>query len=96
MKYRSLSILIAVMIGSGACGQPIQRIDGSTLPADSLANRIAILMKAANVSGLAISVFNHNLPVYSRAFGLADVPGRVPLRDTTVLYGASESKMVFA
>jgi CubicO group peptidase (beta-lactamase class C family) len=96
MKYRSLSILIAVMMGSGACGQVIQRIDGSTLPADSLANRIAFLMKAANVSGLAISVFNHNQPVYSRAFGLADVPGRVPLRDTTVLYGASESKMVFA
>ena len=96
MKYHSLSILIAVMMGSGACGQPIQRIDGSTLPADSLATRIAFLMKAANVSGLAISVFNHNQPVYSRAFGLADVPGRVPLRDTTVLYGASESKVVFA
>jgi len=53
-------------------------------------------MKTANVSGMAISVFNRNQPVYSRTFGLADVPNHVPLRDSTVLYGASESKLVFA
>jgi D-alanyl-D-alanine-carboxypeptidase/D-alanyl-D-alanine-endopeptidase len=96
MKQRICNILFAMSIGVAAFGQTIQRLDGTSLPADSLANQIVELMKAANVSGVAISVFNHNQPVFSRAFGLADVPGRVPLRDTTVLYGASESKLVFA
>jgi D-alanyl-D-alanine-carboxypeptidase/D-alanyl-D-alanine-endopeptidase len=96
MKQRICSVLFAVSIGVGAFCQTIQRLDGTSLSTDSLANQIVALMKAANVSGVAISVFNHNEPVFSRAFGLADVPGRVLLRDTTVLYGASESKLVFA
>lgn len=96
MKQRIFCFLIVLLIGAGASCQTIQRIDGTTLPVDSLTNKIDYLMKTANVSGVAISVFNRNQPVYSRTFGLADVPNHVPLRDSTVLYGASESKLVFA
>jgi D-alanyl-D-alanine-carboxypeptidase/D-alanyl-D-alanine-endopeptidase len=96
MKQQLFSILIAIAFGTAAFGQTIQRLDGSILIADSLANEINYLMKRANVCGLGISVFNHNQPVFSRTFGLADVPDHIPLRDTTVLYAASESKMVFA
>jgi D-alanyl-D-alanine-carboxypeptidase/D-alanyl-D-alanine-endopeptidase len=96
MKQRVCSILIAIATGAAAFGQTIRRIDGTTLSSDSLERKIAYLMKVANVSGLAISVFNHNQPAFSRVFGLADVPNHIPLRDSTVLYAASESKMVFA
>jgi serine-type D-Ala-D-Ala carboxypeptidase/endopeptidase len=96
MKQRIFCFLIVLSIGAGASCQTIQRIDGTTLPVDSLTNKIDYLMKTANVSGVAISVFNRNQPVYSRTFGLADVPNHVPLRDSTILYGASESKLVFA
>ncbi len=74
----------------------IQRIDGSQLRADSLDARIAFLMKAANVSGLAISVFNDNKPVFSQAYGLADVQRQIRLQPSSVLYAASFAKMVFA
>jgi serine-type D-Ala-D-Ala carboxypeptidase/endopeptidase len=96
MKQRILCFLILLSVGAAATCQTIQRIDGTTLSADSLANKIDYLMKTAGVSGVAISVFNQNQPVYSRAFGLADVPNHIPLTDSTVLYGASESKLVFA
>ncbi len=104
MKQHIFCFLIALSIGAGASSQTLQRIDGATirridgttLPVDSLTNRIDYLMKTAHVSGMAISVFNQNRPVYSRAFGWADVPNHIPLTDSTVLYGASESKLVFA
>ena len=96
MKERILCFLIVGSIAMAAKAQTIQRIDGTTLSVDSLTSKIDYLMKTANVSGVAISVFNRNQPVYSRTFGLADVPNHVPLKDSTVLYGASESKLVFA
>jgi len=76
--------------------QQIQRIDGTDISADSLQNEIARLMKEANVSGLGISVFNKNKPVFSKTFGLANVPQKDSLKNSTVLYGASLSKAVFA
>jgi len=53
-------------------------------------------MQVANVSGVAISVFNTNQPVYTKTFGLADVQKKIPLLPNTEMYGASLSKLVFA
>lgn len=95
----AVSLLVStgmVFFSSFSFGQTIKRIDGTHITGDGLQNKIEYLMKTANVSGLAISVFNHDQPVYSRVFGLADVPNHIPLQDSTVLYGASESKLVFA
>ena len=96
MKQRIFCFLIVFSIGAGGTCQTIQRIDGTTIAAAGLTDKITDLLKSAGVSGLAISVFNHDQPVYSRTFGFADVPNRIPLTDSTVLYGASESKLVFA
>ena len=51
--------------------QTIKKIDGSKISVDSLHAKIEYLMKAANVSGVAISVFNDNKPVFSKTYGLA-------------------------
>ncbi|RYU95838.1 serine hydrolase domain-containing protein [Emticicia agri] len=77
-------------------GQSIKRIDGSTITVDSLQHKIEHLMQAANVSGVAISVFNDNKPVFSKTFGLANVPEKIPFKPTSVMYAASFAKMVFA
>ncbi len=77
-------------------GQAIERLDGSKLPADSLQRRIEYLMQTATVSGVAVSVFNQNQPVFSRTFGLADVPKAIPLTQTSVMYACSFAKTVFA
>jgi serine-type D-Ala-D-Ala carboxypeptidase/endopeptidase len=91
-----LLFFVSVFIVASSCGQTIERIDGSTIAPDSLQNKIEYLMKTANVCGVAVSVFNENKPVFTKTFGLADVPKHVPLNTSSVMYGASLSKMVFA
>jgi len=59
--------------------QTLKRIDGSKLNEDSLSNRFEHLMTVANVSGVAVSVFNNNYPVYTKTFGYADVQKKIPL-----------------
>ena len=53
-------------------------------------------MHAANVSGLAIAVFNGNQPVFSKTFGFANVPKKQAFTQSSVMYAASFAKMVFA
>ena len=53
-------------------------------------------MKAANVCGVGVSVFNNNKPVFSKTFGLANVQKGEPLTPTSVLYACSFAKNVFA
>lgn len=77
-------------------GQQIKRIDGTKTSVDSLQTKIVQLMSVANVSGVAVSVFNNNKPVFSQTFGKANVQKDIPLQTTSVMYGASLAKMVFA
>lgn len=79
-----------------ASAQTIKRIDGSKVSADSLHAKIEFLMEAANVSGVALAVFNNNTAVFSRTYGLADVQKNKPLQPHSVMYAASFAKTVFA
>jgi CubicO group peptidase (beta-lactamase class C family) len=74
----------------------IKRLDHTTITAEALTTRIEQLTAAANVQGLTVTVFNDAQPVYSRAFGHADLSENRPLRTDTEFYGASLSKPVFA
>ncbi len=76
--------------------QPIKRINGSAISEDSLTRRVQQLMQLANVSGIAISIFNNNQPVYSKTFGLADVQNKIPLTENSEMYACSFAKTVFA
>jgi CubicO group peptidase (beta-lactamase class C family) len=96
LKKITLSFLLTLILALPILGQTITRIDGTSISADSLQNAVTTLMKAAKVSGLCISVFNHNDPVFTKAFGLANVPQNEMLKTSTVLYAASFSKAVFA
>src|ERR1700722_7394954 len=88
--------LSLVVLMTPIYGQTINRIDGTKITADSLQYRIQYLMKTANVTGLAITVFNDNQPIFSKTFGLADVKKKAPLEPTSVMYAASLSKLVFS
>ncbi len=89
--------IVYLLIGiSEAIAQNIQRIDGSHISKNDLVKKIETLMREAHVSGLGISVFNKNKPVFERTFGLADVQKHVPFKPNQVMYGASFSKAVFA
>ena len=93
-KITFISILLLTAIIT--FGQNIKRIDGSKIATDSVQRKIEFLMKTANVSGVAVSIFNDNKPVFSRTYGLADVQKNIPFQQSSVMYGASLAKMVFA
>ncbi|MEO6454788.1 MAG: serine hydrolase domain-containing protein [Ginsengibacter sp.] len=76
--------------------QTIKRIDGTKISVSNLQNKIEYLMKTANITGVAISVFNKNKPVFSKTFGMANVQKNEPLQQSSVMYAASFAKTVFA
>lgn len=92
---KSICFLFITICVTTASGQFVQRIDGSKISVDSLDNKINFLMKHANVSGVAISIFNNNNPVYSRTFGYSNTLTKEPLSKNSVLVAASFSKIVF-
>ncbi|MCV9386850.1 serine hydrolase domain-containing protein [Reichenbachiella ulvae] len=73
----------------------INRLDGSQIDSAELSQRIAFLMGEAEVTGLAIAVFNEGKVAYQRAFGYANFEEKERLRVDHGFYAASFSKAVF-
>lgn len=96
MKVKILLATLFLFMLTTSYGQFITRLDGTKYSMDSLDLKIKYLMTAANVSGIAISLFNDNKPLFSKTYGLANVQKNIPLRKTSLMYGASLAKMVFA
>jgi CubicO group peptidase (beta-lactamase class C family) len=74
--------------------QQIKKIDGSSISADSLRNKILFLMEKAKIKGLELAIFNKNKVVYKEGFGIGNDAG-VKLHPSMSIYGASLSKTVF-
>jgi CubicO group peptidase (beta-lactamase class C family) len=76
--------------------QYVKKLDNSKISFAELDNKIQALMKAANVQGMAITIFNKNEPVYKKTFGYKRIDTKESIKTTTNIYGASLSKCVFA
>ena len=74
----------------------IKRIDGSTIGENQLDKKISFLIKKANVTGLAVTIFNDNQVAYQKAFGYSNFETKDTLDINHIFYGASLSKSVFA
>ena len=102
MRYAIACTLLLGFAGAHSAGraQPsgatIARLDGTTIAAAALTERIEALRRAANVHGLTVTIFNDAAKVYSRAFGAANLPAGKALKTDTEIYGASLSKAVFS
>ncbi len=97
----ALPLLLLVLsgcasVGPGATHPEIIRLDGTTIAAATLTERIEELTRTANVQGMTVTILNDAETVYSRAFGFGNLPAGQPLRTDTEFYGASLSKAVFA
>lgn len=79
-----------------AHAQSITKLNKNKISYASLDKKITSLMEAANVQGLAVTVFNNNEPVYKRTFGYKRIDTKEPIKTSTNFYGASYSKAVFA
>ncbi len=52
--------------------QTVERLDGSKILIKDLNKQIQKLVDTANVTGLIVSVFNHDTLAYQRAFGYSN------------------------
>ena len=93
--YLLSSFLWALQLTVGAA-QSVRRIDGSSVTAARLDAQVQQLIKDAKVTGLCLTVFNNNLPVFTKAYGYAIAATRQPMTPSTALYALSLSKAVFA
>jgi D-alanyl-D-alanine-carboxypeptidase/D-alanyl-D-alanine-endopeptidase len=94
-SFRSY-LFMTVLIPAVSFSQNITRLDDSKISLVELDQKVQHLMKDGNVHGLAITVFNHNRPVYKKVFGYKRFDTKEPLQTNTNIYGASLSKAVFA
>ncbi|MGE7778198.1 serine hydrolase domain-containing protein [Chitinophaga sp. NPDC101104] len=91
-----LPALLLTMAWAGGFAQTIRRIDGSGIEAPALDARVRQLMADAKVTGLCLTIFNDNRPVFAKAYGYAKAATMEPMTPSTHLYGLSLSKAVFA
>jgi len=77
-------------------GQNITKLDKTKISTTQLDSKIVMLMKAADVHGLALTVFNNNEPIYKKTFGYKNAITKETIQSNTNFYGASLSKSVFA
>ncbi|HEY8919908.1 MAG TPA: serine hydrolase domain-containing protein [Chitinophaga sp.] len=99
-RHLVMILLLSLSLSAGwaqsSAGGRIRRIDGSTIEAAQLDQQVQKMMEAAKVTGLCITVFNNNQPVFAKTYGYAVAATRQPMTPATALYGLSLSKAVFA
>lgn len=97
MKFWILCGIMFVFISS-TFGQTkqIKRVDGSKISTDEVDRIATDLMNKARITGLALSILNENRIVYTKSYGYKNKEKQGLLDNSTVLYGASFSKAVFA
>jgi CubicO group peptidase (beta-lactamase class C family) len=98
MYVKKLLLLFgySIVVNFLSLGQTVTKLDKSKISVTALDSKIQALMKAANVQGIAVTIFNNNEPVYKKAFGYKRLDKKEPLTTRTNIYGASLSKAVFA
>ena len=97
MRKIKITLYLLFLLLAVGCSDvtEIRRIDNTVITDEELDLKIKNLMDAASVTGMTVSVFNHNEVVYQKAFGFANYEKGDSLKTDDVFYGASFSKAVF-
>jgi CubicO group peptidase (beta-lactamase class C family) len=91
-----LWLIVLALTALPAAAQSIQRLDGSTISPAQIDTTVARLMKAAEVTGAGIAIFNDGKIAYLKAYGFRDTEKSLPLTVDSVMTAASFSKVAFA
>jgi CubicO group peptidase (beta-lactamase class C family) len=95
-----LALLVAMVVfgASVAVGQElfVKRLDGRTISSTEIDGTVTRLMKAAEVPGMGIAIFDHGKIAYLKAYGFRNKEKNLPLTVDSVTYAASFSKSTFA
>jgi CubicO group peptidase (beta-lactamase class C family) len=88
--------LLANVASLSGQGKEIRRLDGSSVKPVEIDKTVSGLMKAADVPGVGLALFNHGKIVYLKAYGFRDKEKHLPLTVDSVMSGASFTKAAFA
>jgi len=92
-----LTILVVVTpLTAAGQQQTIKRLDGSTITWAEIDGTVTRVMRAANVPGVAIAIFNNGKVAYLKTYGVRDKEKNLPLTEDSVMAAASFTKVVFA
>src|SRR5271165_91914 len=74
----------------------IERLDGSKITSAEIDATVTRLMRAAEVTGVCLAIFDRGKVVYLKAYGVRDKEKNLPLTENSVMTAASISKVAFA
>ena len=90
------TMLLAAAISVVGQQKELKRLDGSGLKSTEIDASVMRLMKAAEVPGVGLALFNDGRVAYLKAYGVRDKEKNLPLTVDSVMSGASFTKVVFA
>ena len=99
MRGKLLILALAVLADAvSTAGQQteVKRLDGSSVPPVEIDATVTRLMKATEVTGVGLAVFNEGKIAYLKAFGVRDKEKNLPLTVDSVMSAASFTKVAFA
>ena len=99
MKTRVFALVLAAFLGASssiAQQRPFQRLDGSAIRPPEIDATVTRLMKAAEVTGVGLALFNDGKLAYRKSYGVRDKEKNLPLIPDSAMYAASFSKVAFA
>lgn len=88
--------VLCAVIPTGAAQPSIKRLDGSLISPAEIDATVSRLLKAAEVTGAGITIFNAGKVAYSKAYGFRDTEKKLPLTPDSVMGAASLTKATFA
>jgi CubicO group peptidase (beta-lactamase class C family) len=97
MKRAWFVLVLGLMIRAATGQEPeFKRLDGSKMSPFGVDLIVAPLMTKAEVTGVAIAIFNHGKVVHTRTLGLRDKEKGLFMTENSIMAAASFTKVAFA
>ena len=86
---------VALAVPAAARDPQIKRLDGSSITPAEVDATVTRVMRAAEVTGVGLAIFNDRRIVYLKAYGVRDKEKDLPLTEDSVMTAASFTKVAF-
>ena len=96
MKFKILLALLFLSNLTFGQNKQITRLNDSKISSSEIDKTVKRLMDTANVQGLDLAILNNKRTVFIKSYGYKNKPKNELLDTSSVMYGASFSKAVFA
>lgn len=92
-----ISVIAAHLAMAAYASAPaVKRLDGSSIATAEINSTVTRLMRAAEVTGVAIAILNDGKLAFLKSYGVRDKEKNLPLTEDSVMTGASFTKVAFA